>query len=378
MTALANGASGHAFELDDVHEEAINHPGAVVIPAALALAEDLNCSGRDLLEAIVIGYEAMGRAGIAVGPTSHMLAGFHPTSMSGVFGAAAAAGRLLNFGATELNHAFGIASSLASGTMEFAASGGMAKRIHAGRAAEGGLTAALLAARGFEGSSDGLAGRYGFCRIFTDDPRLDLLTDRLGQRWMLDEITVKPYAACSDIHPMIQAAIQLRHEHNLQPRDIESIELDGPTKAAVQNDMDGTISVMAAQYSAQFNIAAALIADPANPETYQLDQISKPEISALQEKVVSLRPAAEFDATYAWKMGGRVRIRLVDGRMVSATVHGQKGSMHDPLEASELASKFSRLTEGRCNPNLESLIWAVDAAEELTELSKALRSPISD
>ena len=92
MTALANGASGHAFELDDVHEEAINHPGAVVIPAALALAEDLNCSGRDLLEAIVIGYEAMGRAGIAVGPTSHMLAGFHPTSMSGVFGAAAAAG----------------------------------------------------------------------------------------------------------------------------------------------------------------------------------------------------------------------------------------------------------------------------------------------
>ena len=378
MTALANGASGHAFELDDVHEEAINHPGAVVIPAALALAEDLNCSGRDLLEAIVIGYEAMGRAGIAVGPTSHMLAGFHPTSMSGVFGAAAAAGRLLNFGATELNHAFGIASSLASGTMEFAASGGMAKRIHAGRAAEGGLTAALLAARGFEGASDGLAGRYGFCRIFTDDPRLALLTDRLGQRWMLDEITVKPYAACSDIHPMIQAAMQLRHEHNLQPQDIESIELDGPTKAAVQNDMDGTISVMAAQYSAQFNIAAALIADPANPETYQLDQISKPEISALQEKVVSLRPAAEFDATYAWKMGGRVRIRLVDGRMVTAAVHGQKGSMHDPLEASELASKFSRLTEGRCNPNLESLIWAVDAAEELTELSKALRSPISD
>ena len=378
MTALANGASGHAFELDDVHEEAINHPGAVVIPAALALAEDLNCSGRDLLEAIVIGYEAMGRAGIAVGPTSHMLAGFHPTSMSGVFGAAAAAGRLLNFGATELNHAFGIASSLASGTMEFAASGGMAKRIHAGRAAEGGLTAALLAARGFEGASDGLAGRYGFCRIFTDDPRLDLLTDRLGQRWMLDEITVKPYAACSDIHPMIQAEMQLRHEHNLQPQDIESIELDGPTKAAVQNDMDGTISVMAAQYSAQFNIAAALIADPANPETYQLDQISKPEISALQEKVVSLRPAAEFDATYAWKMGGRVRIRLVDGTMVSATVHGQKGSMHDPLEASELASKFSRLTEGRCNPNLESLIWAVDAAEELTELSKALRSPVSD
>lgn len=377
MAALANGASGHAFELDDVHEEAINHPGAVVIPAALALAEDLGRSGHDLLESIVIGYEAMGRAGIAVGPASHMLAGFHPTSMSGVFGAAAAAGRLLNFGPTELNHAFGIAASLASGTMEFAASGGMAKRIHAGRAAEGGLTAALLAARGFEGALDGLAGRYGFCRIFTDDPRLDLLTDRLGQRWMLDEITVKPYAACSDIHPMIQAAMQLRHDHGLQPEDIESIELDGPTKAAVQNDMDGTTSVMAAQYSAQFNVAAALIADPVDPNTYHPDRISGPEISALQDKVVAIRPAAEFDATYAWKMGGRVRINLVDGRVLDATVHGQKGSMHDPLDVHELTSKFARLTQGRSNPNLESLLWGVSDAEDLSDLTKALRSPIT-
>ncbi|MDG2112122.1 MAG: MmgE/PrpD family protein, partial [Actinomycetota bacterium] len=144
LAALANGASAHAFELDDVHEEAISHPGAVVVPAALALAEDLGSSGRDLLEAIVVGYEAMGRAGIAVGPAAHMLKGFHPTSMSGVFGAAAAAGRLLDFDGPKLNHAFGIAATLASGTMEFAASGGMAKRIHAGRAAEGGLTAALL------------------------------------------------------------------------------------------------------------------------------------------------------------------------------------------------------------------------------------------
>ncbi|MED5362056.1 MAG: MmgE/PrpD family protein [Actinomycetota bacterium] len=373
MAALANGASAHAFELDDVHEEAISHPGAVVIPVALALAEDLNRSGPDLLEAIVIGYEAMGRAGIAVGPASHMLAGFHPTSMSGVFGAAAAAGRLLNFDASEMNHALGIAASLASGTMEFAASGGMAKRLHAGRAAEGGLTAALLAARGFEGASDGLAGRYGFCRIFTKEPRLDLLTDRLGQRWMLDEITVKPYAACSDIHPMIQAAMRLRQEHQFRPEDIESIELDGPTKAAVQNDMDGTTSVMAAQYSAQFNVAAALISDPTNPDTYQPEHICLPELSAVQEKVISIRADDEFDATYAWKMGGRVRINLVDGRTLSASVHGQKGSMHDPLDTHELTSKFARLTQGRTNPNLESLLWGVGNTEDLAELTATLR-----
>jgi len=373
MAALANGASGHAFELDDVHEEAINHPGAVVVPAALALAEDLNRTGRDLLEAIVIGYEAMGRAGIAVGPAAHMLAGFHPTSMSGVFGAAAASGRLLNFDATKLNHAFGIAASLASGTMEFAASGGMAKRIHAGRAAEGGLTAALLAERGFEGSSDGLAGRYGFCRVFTDAPQVELLTERLGERWMLDEITVKPYAACSDVHPMIQAAIELRNEYGLRPHDIERIELDGPTKAAIQNDMDGTESVMAAQYSAQFNVAAALLSDPSDPDTYLPERISDPEISALQAKVVSIQSATEFDATYAWKMGGRVRINLVDGTTLSRTVHGQKGSMHDPLDARELAAKFAGLTAGRSDSSLEPLLWDVVNAESLSEITTALR-----
>ncbi|MDG2262801.1 MAG: MmgE/PrpD family protein, partial [Actinomycetota bacterium] len=213
MAAFANGAAAHAFELDDVHEEAISHPGAVVIPAVLAVADEIDASGRDIHEAIVVGYEAMGRAGIAVGPASHMLSGFHPTSMSGTFGSAAAVGRLLDFDATTMNHAIGIAASMASGTMEFASSGGMTKRIHAARAAEGGVTAALLAAEGFEGSNDGLAGKYGFCRIFTNNPQLHLLTRDLGNRWMTDEITIKPYAACSDIHPMIQATVELRAEH---------------------------------------------------------------------------------------------------------------------------------------------------------------------
>ena len=262
MAAFANGAGAHAFELDDVHEEAISHPGAVVVPAALALAEELGATNLDLAEAIVIGYEAMGRAGIAVGPATHMLSGFHPTSMSGVFGSTAAAGRLLGFDAETLNHAFGVAVSLASGTMEFASSGGMAKRIHAGRAAEAGLLAVSLVANGFKGAADGLAGRYGFCNVFGTDPQIELLTDALGDRWMIDEITVKPYAACSDVHPLIQATVELREEHKFTADQIQKIEAESPTKAATQNNMDGTESVMAAQYSAQFNIAAAILADP--------------------------------------------------------------------------------------------------------------------
>ncbi len=354
MAAFANGASAHGFELDDVHEEAISHPGAVVVPAALALAEESGATSLDLSEAIVIGYEAMGRAGIAVGPADHMLSGFHPTSMSGVFGSAAAAGRLLGFDAERLNHAFGVAVSLASGTMEFASSGGMAKRMHAGRAAEAGLLAASLAANGFEGSADGMAGRYGFCNVFGTAPEPELLTDALGSRWMIDEITVKPYAACSDIHPLIQATAELRAEHRLTTDQIDRIEAEGPTKAATQNSMDGTTSVMAAQYSAQFNIAAAILADPADPATYGPEWIASPAIADLQARVVSLRAAEQFDDTYAKKMGGRVRIFLGSGEVLERTVHGQRGSMHDPLSPQQIDAKFASLVSDSAPSDLAS------------------------
>ena len=372
MAAFANGAAAHAFELDDVHEEAISHPGAVVIPVAIALAEQTQATVLDLQEAVVIGYEAMGRAGLAVGPTTHMLAGFHPTSMSGVFGSVAAAARLFGFTGERLNHAFGVAVSLASGTMEFASSGGMAKRIHAGRAAEAGIMAAQLVAHGFEGASDGLTGRYGFCNVFGTNPEIDLLTANLGSRWMIDEITVKPYAACSDIHPLIQAATELRTEHQLRPEQITHIEAEAPTKAVTQNNLDGTTSVMAAQYSAPFNIAAAILANPSDPTTYAPERITSQTLADLQAKVL-LRVAKRFDATYAHKIGGTVRIFLESGEVLERTVHGQKGSMHNPLNQHEIDAKFASLVTHRAphelSLNLRSYLQnPTNPASGLTQL----------
>ena len=373
MAAFANGAAAHAFELDDVHEEAVNHPGAVVVPAALAVAEELGASGLAFLEAVVVGYEAMGRAGLAVGPVSHMLAGFHPTSMSGVFGAAAAAAHLRGLDAAQLNHAFGIAASLASGTMEFASSGGMAKRIHAARAAEGGIMAAALAADGFEGASDGLAGRYGFCRIFTDDPQPELLTEGLGERWMIDEITIKPYPSCSDLHPMVQATSELAAEHGIGAEEIDRVVVHATTKVCELNDMDGTQSVMAAQYSAQFNVAAAVVADPADPATFDPQRIADPALAAMQAKVGPILPAPEFDATYAWKQGARVEFTLTDGRALERTVHGQRGSMHDPLSDNEIEHKFHTLSRGCLNPEVASVVYSLPD-RSVRDLTRLLRS----
>ena len=179
---------------------------------------------------------------------------------------------------------------------------------------------------------------------------------------MIDEITVKPYAACSDIHPLIQAAAELRAEHDFTAEQIDRIEAEGPTKATTQNSMDGTISVMAAQYSAQFNIAAAILADPSDPATYELEWIANPALADLQAKVVSLRAAEEFDATYAKKMGGRVRIFLASGEVLERTVHGQKGSMHDPLDSEQLDAKFRSLVAGLAP----------------TDLAQTLRSNLDD
>lgn len=368
MAAFANGVAAHAFELDDVHEEAISHPGAVVVPAVLAIAQQVGASGQAVLDAVVVGYEAMGRVGIAVGPTAHIRAGFHPTGQSGVFGAAAAVATLLDLGAGGVLDALGLAASFASGTTEFTQTGGMSKRLHAGRAAEGGLTAALLAADGLKGPTGGLDGRYGFCQVYTTDPRVDLLTADLGRRWMVDEITLKPYAACSDIHPLIDAALELRSA-GVDPAAIGRIEAEVPSKAAEQNAMDGTTSVLAAQYSGPFNIAAAFLADPSDPVTYSPDQILDPDIAALQARVAPLRASAEFDATYAWKMAGRLRVHMLDGAVHERTVSGQRGSMHQPLTAAERHAKVERIAGDRLDvAALEGALADLDTAVDVTHL----------
>lgn len=308
----------------------------------------------------------------AAHPAAHMLAGFHPTGQSGVFGAAAAVGSILGLDAVGLRDALGIAASFSSGTTEFSQSGGMSKRLHAGRAAEGGMTAAFLAADGLEGPTRGLDGRYGFCRIFSTAPRLHLLTHELGQRWMIDEITVKPYAACSDIHPLTDAALLLREE-GLDPDRITSIVADVPTKAAEQNALDGTTSVMAAQYSGPFNIAVAFLADPTNPDAYQPAALRDSRVRALQSKVLGMRPSARFDATYAWKMGGRLTVVMDDGTEHTRSVHGQLGSVYRPLSDAQRHAKLTRLVQQDVDAAaLAASIARLDKAPDLDELRRVL------
>ncbi|HXK28352.1 MAG TPA: MmgE/PrpD family protein, partial [Candidatus Binatia bacterium] len=183
QATLANGVMAHAFELDNVRQPGAGvHPGATAFLPAFAMAEEKKADGKALLTAFVAACEVMSRIGVAAG-NSLEKRGFHAPGLTGTFGAAVAAGRLLGLNEREMVNALGIAGSYSGGLIEFSRcqEGAMIKRLHLGKAAEGGVTAALLASRGFAGPESILEGKFGFCRTFSDSPKLSYLTHRLGR-----------------------------------------------------------------------------------------------------------------------------------------------------------------------------------------------------
>ncbi len=183
--ALANGTFAHAFEFDNLRQPSVGvHPGSTATVGALAVAEEYGVSGRDFLTALVAGNECMLRTGLAAKQTSELM-GFHAPGQTGVFGSAIAASRIMNHDAHRTTMAIGISGSLCSGLLAFAkaGNGGMVKRLHMGRAAEGGVTAAYLAARGFEGPDVLLEGKFGYLDVYARDGDPQLLTDGLGSHW---------------------------------------------------------------------------------------------------------------------------------------------------------------------------------------------------
>jgi len=201
--ALANGTMGHGYEIDDVHESAMIHPGAVVIPAALAVGEQQSVDGREFLLGVIVGYDVMCRIGMAVGAKSHILRGFHPTGTIGPFGARVAVGKIIRLSQERIIDALGIAGSFCSGLMEFSQetseAGGMIKRLHAGRASESGVIAALLARDGFRGPSDIIGGKYGFCNVYSDNPQMMLANNRMGLNYEILNVGIKPYPCCQTL-----------------------------------------------------------------------------------------------------------------------------------------------------------------------------------
>ena len=340
--ALANGAMAHAFEMDNLTwPNSGVHPGATLLPPALAVAQEHGIGGRDLITAVVAGAEVMIRIGRA---TQHRneSRGFHAPGTTGPFGAAIAAGRLIGLDATGLRNALGVAGSLACGLMEFARSGtgAMVKRLHLGRAAESGVLAAGLASDGFTAPVSVLEGEFGFLRVFCGD-QFDSseLTRGLGQSYASRSITLKRFPCHITAHTSVQAILDLRAQHDYAAQDVSSIHIAGNEKMAGVNNIPSPADIMMAQYSIPFCVGLAHVRDPRDPRSYDETALRDPHITALAQRV-KISIAKEQPTPLA----AAITLTLQDGRVLSRSVTAFKGTPEQPLEQGELREKFLLLT----------------------------------
>lgn len=376
VAALANGTAAHGIELDDTHDASFSHPGTVVIPAALAVAEARKSSGRDFLTAVVAGYEAQCRVGAAA--SAAMSHGFHGTAVAGVFGATAATARLLNMSAAQLESAFGLAVSMASGVMQFTEDpeGNMVKRLHGGLPSQNGILAAELAAAGMRGPRAGIDGRYGFVRMFARTDDASRVTRGLGESWEIDQISVKLYACCRMFHAFVDAIRECRADSGVRTEDIVSAEIVGPQLLLEGRMQYRPQSVMSAQYSLPYAVAATMLLDPQDPQSFSEGVMTRPDMLAMMDKVTASADP-ELDRLLPAKYPGGVRFKLTDGRNVARTLHDSVGTPERPLDRAGITTKFRTLTAGNADARLQDKI--VDAVcnlerdDGVTRLTALLR-----
>jgi 2-methylcitrate dehydratase PrpD len=375
LAALANGTMAHAFELDNVRQPGAGvHPGATAFLPALAAAEHQRADGKAFLTAFVAACEVMSRIGVAAG-NSLEKRGFHAPGLTGTFGAAVATGRLLGLDENRMVHALGIAGSYCGGLMEFSRSkgGAMIKRLHLGKAAEGGVTAASLARRGFAGPESVLEGQFGFCRAFSDSPNLSRLTYRLGREFESLNICIKRYACHINAHAPIEALEKLAAQNDFDPRDIVEITVAGIEKLVTHHAIYQPKDLMAAQYSIPFCVALSLYYDAKDPDSFAEKRISDEKILAAMRRV-RLRVDDEIEKK-GWDRAARVTLSLKDGRRLSALVVHFRGTPHNPMNESELDEKTRNLTRRLLSERqLEKLVETVRSVEKLDDISKLTRS----
>ncbi|NOX63241.1 MAG: MmgE/PrpD family protein [Chloroflexi bacterium] len=339
--AFVNGALSHIVEMDDIDRGSVVHPAAVIMPAALAVAEREAARGRDFLAAVVAGYEIAIRVGEAVGKAHYRY--FHNTATCGVFGAAAAAGWLLGLNAEQFVWALGNAGTQAAGLWEFNREGAMSKHLHPGRAAANGVLAADLAALGFTAARRILEGERGFFAATAADAKPSRVLAGLGEAELkIKGVSIKPHASCRHTHSTIDAALRLRERAaDLQNIDRVTVETYQAALALCNNPDPRT--ARAAKFSLQYCVASALRRGRVGLSDFSPQTIMDPNLRELMARV-RVRVAPEFEARYPAAWPARVRVDWEDGRMLEETVEHPKGDPENPLTRSELEAKFRELT----------------------------------
>jgi 2-methylcitrate dehydratase PrpD len=337
--ALVNGTAVHAFELDDYHQAKL-HPGAVVIPAAVAVAEKTGASGEQLVTAIAAGYEVMIRTSLALNPSAARLRGWHLTGVCGPFGAAAACASLMGLDEERTAWALGLAGTQGSGLWAFNADGTMSKRFHAGRAAQSGVMAAELAALGFTGPTqiyefhDG-----GVLKAFSDASDPAPLTRDLGKVFHLDTTSIKPYSCCGSTHSYVDAALELRRRLGTPWKADRPVKLGMAKVVDVQCGFDYVpSSALNAQMSLRYVVAAALTEGQALPPQFSDAKITDPALTALAGRLECGHDPA-LDKLYPARFAAWIAAED-KGQWVRVDVLDPLGSSVNPVDAKGVVEKF--------------------------------------
>lgn len=344
-TALALGTLGHSFDFDDYHAEAKLHPATVVVPAALALGESLHSTGERVLLATALGFESMIRLSLASGPVPTMLNGFHLTGICGSVGAAAAAACLLQLDARTTAHALGLAATQSAGLMGFLHDGSETKRLHAGKAAQSGILAAQLAARGLTGPARVFELEHGgFCHAFGVDPHPARLVEELGQRWHAGDVSFKRYSCCGSIHSTLDLVSDAVRQLAVEPGDIDEIEVrHSPAVIAQCGWTYEPSDVLHAQMSIQYCVAVLLLEGAVLPEQFRRAMLDDPAVLQLAARV-RFTPDDEVAEKYPATFASRVVVRAGGAETDLRTDH-PKGAPENALTGDEVDDKFLRLTQ---------------------------------
>jgi 2-methylcitrate dehydratase PrpD len=362
--ALANGTAAHALDYDDMCFVSLAHPSAPLVAAALAAAEMAGASGAALLDGYVAGFELEGRVGRAMNPR-HYERGWHCTATIGSVGAAAAASRILGLDAKTTAHALAIAASEASGLKENF--GTMVKPLHAGLAARNGVLAARLAGSGLTASGQALDGPQGFLAAMDSEQRsLESVSADLGTRWeILDTgITVKLYPSCAGTHPTLDALLELRRIERFEGADVASIEVVVDSITPTVLIYERPASGLEAKFSMPFCAAAAVLDGRVSIDTFDSSRLHDPAIAALMPHV-TMRADTALDGQAPPLTQARIRVRLNDGRELSAAANGARGYPEHPASEEELAGKFLACAERQVSRER-----AVEALELLSAIER--------
>jgi 2-methylcitrate dehydratase PrpD len=359
--ALAHGAMAHAFEQDNLtFPDSGAHPGASLVSSGVAVAQERGMNGRDLLTAFVAGAEVMIRVGRATKRTNETR-GFHAPGTLGPFGAAVASGKLMRFDVPKMTNALGIAGSTSGGLLEFAHSGNgaMVKRLHLGRAAEGGVLAASLAADGFTGPSTVLEGSAGFLKAFCDESDLAELTRGLGETYLTLTIMMKRFACHITAHTAVEAILDLRNQYGISGSDVASIQIAGSKRMATTNNIPSPPDILIAQFSVPFCVALAMYRNPIDPYCFDEAAVHDPAIQALASQIkVTAAPGQEAD-----DISSTVSVTLKDGRVLTQRVTEFLGTPSRPLTGRDMRQKFLLLTQKYPAKQMERLFDRLENIE---------------